>query len=174
MIQAWTASAIVTGVGMCVINELMATPESGGVPAKMRTCLLVPGAIAWDGCDCGQLAQTIQRIYPTQIFPADASDVPVRGGCGPGGALVFEVLLSVLRCVPGLDGQGRPPTCAKLLTSALEIQGDAYAMRKAVSCCLADFARDRQIIKYSVGGTNFVGPEGGCGGSELTYRFELI
>lgn len=175
MILPLTAAAIVTGVGECIITELQNTPESGGVPPKMRLCLLVPGNIAWDGCDCGQLALTIQRTYPTQTFPVDASDQPVRGGCGPGGALIYEVLVSLTRCVPGLTGTPpMPPTCAKLLASALELQADAYAVRKAVNCCLGELQRLRTILKFSVGGTNFVGPEGGCGGSELAFRFELV
>jgi hypothetical protein len=176
VIEALTAGIIVTGVGMCIVEELENTPESGGVPPKMRVCLLVPGAIAWDGCDCGQLAQTIQGIYPTQVFPTDASEVPIRGGCGPGGQLIVEVLVSLTRCVPGMTaGQPpRPPTCAQLRAAALEQQADAYAVRKAVNCCLADLQRDRRIVKYAVGRTNFVGPEGNCGGSELIYKFELM
>lgn len=168
-----TAAVIVTGIGMCIVEELEATPESGGVPDKMRLCLLVPGSIAWDGCECGQLALTIQSDYPTQTFPIDASDIPLTGGCGPS-ALVVEVLVSLTRCVPGLDAQGRPPTCAKLQAAALIQQGDAYAVRKAVTCCLAELKRTYQILKYTVGRVNRVGPEGLCGGIELIFRFELI
>lgn len=172
MIEAWTAAVIVTGVGQCIIDELAATPESGGVPG--RACLLVPGAIAWDGCDCsGQLALSIIDNFPTQTFPTDASDQPVTGNCGPF-ALVFEVVVSLVRCVPGLDQSGRPPSCAKLLTSSLTQQGDAFAIRRAVSCCLRELKRTLVIQKYTVGRINFVGPEGNCGGVELIFKFELV
>lgn len=173
MILPLTAAAIVTGVGECVVDELEATPESGGVPTKMRVCLLVPGAVAWDGCDCGQLALTIQRTYPTQTFPVDASDLPVIGNCGPF-ALAVEVLVSLIRCVPGLDATGKSPSCAKLLEAALIQQGDAYAIRRGVECCLRTYKTNRVIQKYSLGGVNFVGPEGNCGGVEMIFRFELV
>jgi hypothetical protein len=168
-----TAAAIVTGVGQCVVDELQTTPESGGVPPNMRTCLLVPGAIAWDGCDCGQLALTIQGIYPTSTFPTDASETQRITSCGPF-ALVVETLVSILRCVPGLDQAGKPPSCAKLREAALIQQADAWAVRRGVECCLRTYKTARTIQKYTVGRTNFVGPEGGCGGSELIFKFELI
>ena len=174
MIEALTASVIVTGVGMCVIDELEATPESGGVPAKMRVCLLVPGNIAWDSCECGQFAQTIQSDYPTLNFPADASDQILGiGGCVVG-PLAIQVLASITRCVPTLDASGNPPTCAKLRAAALVMQGDAYALRRGITCCLETLRKNRTITKYVVGRVNYVGPEGACAGVELVYRFELI
>lgn len=173
MIEVWTASVIVTGVGQCIVEELQATPESGGVPTNMRLCLLVPGNVAWDGCDCGQLALTIQSIYPTQTFPIDASDVALNGNCGPF-AQVVEVLVSLTRCVPGPDRDGRPPSCAKLRAAALVQQADAFAVRNAVACCLRELKRTQRIQKYTVGRANFVGPEGNCGGVEMIFRFELV
>ena len=173
MIGAWTAAAIVTGVGQCIVEELEATPQSGGVPTNMRLCLLVPGNVAWDGCDCGQLALTIMRQYPTQSFPIDASDIPLIGNCGPFGQVV-EVLVSLMRCVPGLDQAGKPPKCDKLLSAALVQQGDAFAVRNGVLCCLRELKRTYTIQKYTVGAATFVGPEGNCGGVELIFRFELV
>lgn len=175
MIEAWTAAVIVTGVGQCVVDELLATPESGGVPPKMRVCLLVPGNIAWDGCECGQFAQTIQTDYPTEQFPADASEHVIgMGGCG-GRPLVYQVLASITRCVPGMTGNPpTSPTCDKLLAAALVQQGDAFALRRAVECCLSQLRDDYVIAKYVVGRVNYVGPDGNCGGVELTYKFELL
>lgn len=172
MIGALTAGIIVTGIGACIVTELQETPESGGVPPKMRIIYSNPGAIAWDGCDCGQLALTVQSDYPTQSFPIDASEVPVVGGCGPF-ALAYEVLVSLVRCVPGLDAQARPPTPAKLLEASLIQLADAFAVRNAVTCCLAELKRTYVVAKYTVGRVNFVGPEGNCGGIELIFRFEL-
>jgi hypothetical protein len=167
-----SAAVIVTGIGMCIVEELEATPESGGITNKMRVCLLVPGNIAWDSCECGQLALTVQRIYPTRTFPIDASEELVNGGCmlRP---LAVQVLVSILRCAPSLQSSGAAPTCDALLRSALEIHGDAYAVRRAVECCLQELKNTFQIFSFSVGGTNFVGPDGGCVGSELTFRFQL-
>jgi hypothetical protein len=171
-----TAAVVVTGVGMCVVEELTNTPESGGVPPKMRVCLMVPGNIAWDGCDCGQFAQTIQRDYPSTRFPADESEQVIgMGGCHAR-PLVYQVLASIIRCVPGLKGTTPPtsPTCAELLTASLIQQGDAYALRRGVECCLEQLKKTMVIAKYAVGGATFVGPEGNCGGVEMIYKFELI
>lgn len=177
MITALTASVIVTGIGMCVVEELQNTPESGGVPANMRVCLMVPGNIAWDACECGQFAQTIQSDYPTINFPADASDQVVGAGAGCGGRpLVYQVLASITRCVPGMTNTTppRPPSCDALSRAALVMEGDAYALRRGVECCLETLQDDLVIVKYVVGRVNRVGPEGNCAGVELIYKFELI
>ena len=175
MIEALTAAVIVTGVGMCVVEELQNTPESGGVPANMRVCLLVPGNIAWDGCDCGQFAQTIQRDYPTLTFPVDASELVLGAGGGCSSRpIAYQVLASIVRCVPGLEASGKPPSCAKLQTSASIMAADAFALRRAIECCLNDLQDDNVIEKFSVGAVSYVGPEGNCAGVELIYKFELI
>lgn len=175
MIEALTAAVIVTGVGMCVVDKLEATFESGGVPPNMRVCLLVPGNIAWDACDCGQFAQTIQTDYPTLTFPADASEqvLGAGGGCNER-PIVYQVLASIIRCVPGMTADMKPPTCAKLQTAASIMAADAWALRMAVECCLGDLQDDQVIEKFSVGRVNYVGPEGNCAGVELTYKFELM
>jgi hypothetical protein len=141
----------------------------------MRTCLLVPGNIAWDGCECGQLALTIQRTYPSQKFPADASEDPILGGCRDGPKAV-QALASITRCVSGItDGvPPRPPTCAALYADALVQQADAFALDRAVRCCLKAFNDNHVIWNYRVGGINFVGPDGGCAGSELIFKFLLM
>lgn len=176
MITALTAAVVVTGVGMCIVDELEATPESGGVPTNMRICLMVPGNIAWDSCDCGQFAQTVQADYPTLQFPGDASEQVVGlGGCG-GRPLVYQVLASITRCVPGMiaGNPPKPPTCASLQSAAQIMIADGYAMRRAVECCLSNFVDSYVIAKYVVGRTTYVGPEGNCAGVELTYKFELV
>lgn len=166
---ALTAAAIVTGVGMCIIDELENTPESGGVTDRMRLCLLVPGAIAWDSCDCGQLALSIQRSYPSTTFPAESSDDTTRT-CAPG-TIAYEVLASITRCVPGPDSGGRPPTCDKLLAAALQLEGDAFALRRGIVCCLVGYKRDQLILAWRTGSVNRVGPEGNCAGVEMSFKF---
>lgn len=168
-----TAAAIITGVGMCILDELRNTPESGGVPPKMRTCLLVPGAIAADSCDCGQFAQSIVRSNPTQIFPQDSSLSPIKGPCGQV-ARMWTVTASIMRCVPGVDQTGRPPSCDALRAAAFVQEGDSWAMWNAVSCCLAEKYRERIIASYFVGAVVPYGPEGNCGGVDLTYGFQIV
>lgn len=174
MISAWTAAAIVTGVGMCVIEELNNTPESGALP--QRIVLMTPGEIAWDGCDCGQFAQSLQADYPSNIFPQDTSQQPQRGGGCKASALAFQVLATIARCVPGPTMSGQlvvPPTPAKLLTAALQAEADAFALRNGVDCCLAEMKRELRIIDYRVGRVDKVGPEGNCAAVVMQYWFLL-
>jgi hypothetical protein len=176
MIEPLTASIVVTGVGMCVVEALETTPESGGITPKMRVCLLVPGNIAWDACDCGQFAQAFQRDYPTLSFPADASEqiLGAGGGCNSR-PIAYQVIASIVRCVPGMTGTPpQPPTCAKLLDAAYIQAADAYVLRTSIECCLEAMQTEQLIEKFVVGNVTYVGPEGNCAGVELIYRFELM
>lgn len=177
-LDALTAAAVVTGIGICIRDELEATPESGGVPTKMRLAYMVPGNIAWDDCSCGQLAQTIQMDYPSKQFPVNEAQAPNRSvGCQLG-PLAYQVTASIIRCMPGIkDGLPvRMPTTAELLAAALTMEGDAYALRTAVECCLNTMwkARPQRVFDFRVGTVTRVGPEGGCGGVELQYWFQLM
>lgn len=173
MITPFSSIAIVTGVGLCIQQELEATPESGGVPAKMRVVYAAPGNIAWDGCTCGQLALSVVRDYPTRVFPQDASEEPMIGGCGAH-ALATRVIVSLTRCAPAMDKNGNPPTPDALLAASLVLAADAYVVRNAVECCLHDYKRQRRIYKFTVGSADRVGPEGGCVGVEMPFTFEEL
>lgn len=174
MIQAWTAAAIVTGVGVCVVEQLSNTPETGTLPE--RIVLMTPGEIAWDGCDCGQFSQSLQADYPSGIFPQDTSQQTLRGaGCNDP-PLAYQVLASIARCVPGLTA-GNPPRAplpAKLLEAALRMEGDAFALRTAVECCLADYKREFRITDFRVGRVDKAGPEGNCAAVVMQYWFSLV
>lgn len=175
MIEPLTAAVIITGVGMCVVEDLQATPQSGGVPPNMRVCLLVPGNIAWDACDCGQFAQSVQFDYPTLTFPADASEQVLGAGAGCNERpIVYQVLASIIRCVPGMTADKKPPSCGKLQTAAAIMLADGYVLRSAIECCLNDLQSNQLIEKFVVGRVSYVGPEGNCAGVELTYKFELM
>jgi len=174
MIEAWTAAAIVTGVGMCVVEQLGNTPETGALP--QRIILMTPGEIAWDGCDCGQFAQSLQADYPSSIFPQDTSQQPDRGaGCNDP-PLAYQVLASIARCVPGMTGGQvpQPPLPEKLLAAALRMEGDAFALRTGVECCLSDYKRDRRITDFRVGRADKAGPEGNCAAVVMQYWFSLV
>lgn len=173
IISPFAYMVIVTGVGQCVVNSLATTPESGGVPEKMRLCLSVPGAIAADSCECGQFAQTITRIQPTLTFPVDASNSPILGGCGDRSMMAI-VTATIFRCVPGLNSRGEPPTCDQLFAASLVQAGDEYAMRRGIECCLKDLKSvQRRILDYRVTGSDFIGPDGNCGGVSISYSFQL-
>ena len=174
MIGPWTAAAIVTGVGMCVVQELSETPETGALP--QRIALMVPGEIAWDGCECGQFAQSIQADYPSGIFPQDTSQQTQRGaGCNDP-PLAYQVLASITRCVSGLKNGVRiaSPATSDLLQDALRGEADAFVLRTAIECCLATYKREYRITDFRVGRVDKAGPEGNCFGVVMQYWFSLV
>lgn len=164
-----SAIVVVTGVGTAVQAELAVQ----GQPPVERYCPVVPGDIAWDACDCGQLAQTITSTYPSNSFPTNASDQR-RTPCGPN-LTVATVNLSLTRCVPSPDSNGRPPTCAQLLAAAVTLEVDRWVVRKAVACYLRTLRETQPpiIADFSVGTVISVGPQGGCVGVQLAYSFAL-
>jgi hypothetical protein len=162
------AFAIVTGVGMCIVDDLERT--EWGVPD--RVCLAVPGEIAWDECQCGQFAQTITQDVPSENFPIAATDRRTTA-CGPQ-HLAVSVTASLTRCVTGINRRdNKPPTCEELLNDARRLEDDRTAMRMGVTCCLLALRKQYLITDFTVGAAVTVGPQGGCVGVELTYQFGI-
>lgn len=126
---------------------------------------VVPGAIAWDACDCGLLAVSVGQIYPTEQFPTQAF-TRVSNACdAPWEAA--EIIMQVVRCTPTVDDAGNPPTTAALDASAREILVDAYEMMLAVSTTLCQMNKDREISDFAMRALTPQGPSGMCGGNEL-------
>lgn len=147
---------VATRLRDAVYAELTTKPTRSGV---------VPGAIAWDECDCGLLAVSVARIFLTETFPdelsrriGNACDAPYEVG---------EFVIQVIRCVPGASDQTLAPTVAELETSAQEILRDAYEMLKGASVELCEMNRDREISDFMLRPLTAQGPTGVCGGNEL-------
>jgi hypothetical protein len=139
-----------------IYEELTVTPARHGV---------VPGAIAWDDCDCGLLAASVGQIYPTEQFPNPAQ-ARVGNSCdAPWEAA--EIIIQVVRCTPCPDDNGNPPTVAALDASAREILTDAYETMRAMSTTLCQMNKDREISDYLMRTLVPQGPSGCCGGNEL-------
>ena len=79
---------VATRLRDAVYAELTTKPDRSGV---------VPGAIAWDECDCGILAVSRAQIYLSEAFPNPVAqpfgncDAPYEVG---------EFVIQVIRCVP--------------------------------------------------------------------------
>lgn len=149
-----------------VLARLVIEAETGA-PAPTTACV-VPGSIAWDSCACGQLAVSVTRTYPSASFPNEATGVDLASG-GPCGAplLLADLLVQVVRCAPSPDAQGRGPSCAELDASAQAVLADAYHARMGAFCKLKDMEDTGEITDYLVRGQTWIGPSGGCTGSEL-------
>lgn len=131
---------------------------------------VVPGAIAWDACDCGLLALSVARIYLSDNFP---NPLTARQGACDAAWEVAEVVVQLIRCVPGATDTALAPTVAELDTSAQEILTDAYLLLKSVSTKLCEMKADREIIDFFLNPLTAQGPTGQCGGNELRFLVAL-
>src|SRR5262245_13821966 len=166
-------ASIVTGIGACIVDALEQTPAG----APCRQCLLLPTQqIPWDNCgpcdlgDClGQVALAIRAVYGSKVFPQ-----PFVGAtwarCDPR-FWVARVVASVTRCVPSVDQQGRPPSCAAELAAAITLENDRTAVRQAIACCLDQLfsARPPSVAAWAIDQSVTVGELGGCAGSETEF-----
>lgn len=159
--------SVVTGVATNVREELIQT-TCGDVD---RFCPIVPGEIAWDHCDCGLFAQTITETYPSNSFPSPASD-DRQTACGPN-MFVVNVSAVVIRCAPNPPDNATAPTCAALEDGAVQLECDRYALRRGVTCYLRSLRESYAIIDYAVSSVTATGPQGGCVGIEMSYRFAV-
>lgn len=148
-------------VRLAIMDDLAANlPQRSGV---------VPGAIAWDACDCGLLALSVARIYLSDAFP---QPLVTRNACDAAWE-VAEVIVQLIRCVPGATDTTLAPTVAELDASAQEILADAYLLLKAVSTKLCEMKADREIIDFFLNPLTAQGPTGQCGGNELRFLVAL-
>lgn len=155
---------------VCAHQRLLDT--AAGEPA--RSCVTA-GAVAWDDCECGQLVVSIVRDFLSNSFPAQSADIATssRAQCGGSPLLVVEYNISILRCVPGTDDNGNPPSCEALDLAAQHATEDAWAVRHATWCCLNELRKTKdennftEIVDFIVLDQTFVGPQGLCGGSAL-------
>jgi hypothetical protein len=153
---------VASTIEQAVYDELTTKPDRHSV---------VPGAIAWDECDCGLLAVSVAQVYLTETFPdqlarrvGNACDAPWE---------VAELVVQVVRCAPNPDDPMTAPTTAELAASAQEVLTDAYEMLRAVSVKLCQMNRDRDISDFMLRPLTAQGPSGGCVGNELRAYVSL-
>lgn len=164
----YTKTAILEVAGIIVSGcaAALTAQSSGGAVNRSFVTL---GEVAWDNCQCGQLALTITRIYLSQTFPQDASRQQTR--C-PTGYVVADCSLSIVRCVPGPDTNGNPPKEAALTAAAgIELQ-DAFVVWDKTECILMTMysATPYGIMEYIMLDQTSLGPQGNCGGTELHFK----
>lgn len=136
-----------------------------------RSCV-VPGAIAWDECDCGLLAVSVARTHYSDGFPVEQTEKVGAGSCRPAWD-VAEIVIQAIRCAPSPQGQDLFVSCAALDASAREVATDAAVVKSAVSLKLCQMEDGNQIIDYLVQAQTVQGPQGGCVGSELRVLVAL-
>jgi hypothetical protein len=133
----WLRSAIHADLLACGADEVTTTYPGVGL-------------VAWDDC-CGQLVVSPERIYRSQEFPLeDTTDER----CGLWIAVALTATL--VRCVPGPDDRGTPPSATVLAEAHKSILDDAAIVWRSMTGPL-----DPDWERSSVSQT-FVGNEGGC------------
>jgi hypothetical protein len=156
---------VITGVGDCIVAELNATPQSGGVPPGMRLCYPVVGEVAQDNCNCGQLTLTVQQEGNSYTFPQLSNSVqPGVSGCFVGDPVAL-IQIQLDRCVSGPTNLGQTvvsPSCANMRADALKLYADAEVIKRATACCLAEMKRNRIIRNYTLPQVSYLGPQGNC------------
>jgi len=171
--------AIVLSGSLNIITNDFAISGSNKLPAAFAATMLGDRAlIAWrndNGGGAAALVDTRGNVTPLDLLIDDAFIAPALASSGSDDARLLWYTGAHSLNAMELDANGKPPTCAKLrAAAALVQQGDAFAIRNGVACCLRELKRTQRIQKYTVGRTNFVGPEGNCGGVELIFKFELV
>lgn len=135
--------------------ELTIKPDRSGV---------VPAAIAWDECDCGLLAVSVNQIFPTEVFPNLLTE---PGGNCDATVEAGEIVLQIIRCAPQPIGDNLAPSVNALDASAQEINRDAFEMIKAVRETLCQMQEGRDIYAFLLRPLTAQGPSGACVGNEL-------
>ena len=157
-----------------VCSGLVTAVVDGLSNTVTRACV-VPGAIAWDAADCGQLAVSLGQVNPSNDFPATET-LPL-GNCTP--ALeIADIVIQVVRCVPGIGEAadqlgGLAPTCEELDGAAQVVTQDSHELMVSVTNYLQTLRNTVSAIDYITGPTVVMGPEGGIVGNEMRVQVGL-
>ncbi|WP_371793824.1 hypothetical protein OIE91_11140 [Streptomyces albidoflavus] len=172
---------------VCAALDAAAEEVEGQPGCPCRACV-VPGTVAWDGCEAdpcgqpsadapGQLTVSVARLYPSSLdlFPGEARPVQGIRGCAPPPFTAVELVVTLLRCAPVMDENGCPPTCEEQDAAARVLHTDAVTVYNALWCCLPGVrvAGSRRPPRFVVGGQRIIGPQGGCVGLEQRVTLAL-
>lgn len=158
------ASILVSGISDALAGTMEGQPN--------RACV-VPGAIAWDQCDCGQLAISASRWFYSENFPTETGPGTQSTPCMMP-YLVGELVIQLVRCMPSPEGRDLFVPCAKLSNSARILIEDAYVVLETTRQTLCELRSDDIIVDFTFSEQTTVGPEGGCGGTELRVLVGIL
>jgi hypothetical protein len=165
-----TALNTVTGALRDCVRDALAATDAG---TPDRVCN-VPGLLAWDDCECGVLAVTVDRIYQSATFPNPASDQQLADVQCSVPYLAVDMTVTVLRCAPSPQGRELAPSCDTLAAAALSWFVDMDTVRAALGCCLADLYSADTVLGFALRDTTPAGPDGGCVGSETHLTVGVV
>lgn len=163
-------------VGNVLLANLEAVLADSVGGAVERACL-VPGEIAWDGCNCGLLAISVRNWTLTDNFPESSAAFganALRATPCDLPWLVGELRIQVIRCAPMPNGNALSVPCPELDEAARILISDAYVTLTETVSTLCELRESDQIIDYLLGNQETVGPAGDCVGSELVAQVALV
>lgn len=122
--------------------------------------LVAAGGIVIDSCDGGYLVVAPERVYRARTpFPTEATD---DQSAWEAELIGVDVLVRMERCVPVLTESGAAPDVAEQEAGYRGVLEDAAVVWKA---CVGELITADGWLRANVSQL-FVGPLGGCGGSE--------
>jgi len=140
--------------------------------SRFERVSVVPGLIAWDGCDCGALYLMVNQTYDSEDFPMQKVLADLSMGCGaPYEA--SELVLQVMECAPTPQGNSNTTTVQAEDEAARLVRRDAYEVRLAVRAFLCQARNAEEITDFIMDVQIVQGPSGGCVGTELRFRVGL-
>lgn len=136
-----------------------------------------PATPAFDSCceDCpggegGQLTVHLEDLFPSESFP---TKTPLVFPCAPA-SYVGVYVVTVARCAPSMDEQGRPPPMEVMDRAARTIMVDQLAVYDAVSCCLPDLPPPgKKRRRAAIQSLRLIGESGGCNAFEVRVAMDL-
>lgn len=158
------ASILVSGIHAALAGTIAGQPD--------RACV-VPGAIAWDQCDCGQLAISSSRWFFSENFPIETGPGTQTTPCMMP-YLVGEFVIQLIRCMPSPLGRDLFVECSRLSAAARILIEDAFVVLDSTRTILCELRADDVIVDFTFGEQTSIGPEGGCGGTELRVLVGLL
>lgn len=154
------------------LAKAILTSVNAATTSKFTRVAVVPGLIAWDGCDCGALYAMVNQTYACETFPMQKIEADLSEGCTAPyeGA---EFVLQVMQCAPSPQGQSAFPTVAAQEATAQVVRRDAYEVYRAVNSFLCEARDVRDVEDFILDAQTTQGPSGGCVGTELRFRVAL-
>jgi len=153
------------------VAETLRQAVDAGLSVSVQRSGVVPGVIAWDACDCGLIAISVNQIYPSEMFPELLTNS--SGSCDASHE-VAEIIIQVVRCAPQPAEPNFAPTVAELDTSAQEILRDAHELMKFARETLCAMESNGDIYAWILRPLTAQGPSGSCVGNELRVLVGLL
>lgn len=166
-----SATSVLT-VATQVLN-VCAVALSGSSSGPVNRVGLFPGAeVPWDECECGLLALNVLNMYNSRGGMLQSAG-DVYQNCEPP-VRVATFQLTVARCIPvsAPNDVMQAPTTDEMIAAFAVQEEDAFLVWSATQCVLnqLDDPTNPQVAAQLVNERISVGPQGGCVGTQLTFK----